>query len=109
VAHLILELFIRCRAQWPGDRVEEMCLPLTQEHIGDATGLTGVHVSRVLGDLGKDGILKFSYRRLRILDPDKLVDVAEVDPQLLLSWTGPRTARAERSRNEPPAGHRSAA
>lgn len=86
VAHLMLELFVRRRSQWPGHRIEEMHLPLTQEHIGDATGLTGVHVNRVLADLKKDGILTFSYRRLVILDPDRLVDVAEADPELVQSW-----------------------
>ncbi len=86
VAHLVLELFIRYRAQWPGSQIEEMHLPLTQEDIGDATGLTFVHVNRVLRDLRKDGIVEFHYRRLRILDPDKLVDVAGMDPQLAMSW-----------------------
>lgn len=86
VAHLILELYIRHRSQWPGHRIEEMSLPLTQEHIGDATGLTGVHVNRVLGDLRKDRIVEFHYRRLQILDPDKLVDIAGTDPQLLHPW-----------------------
>ncbi|MDN2565562.1 Crp/Fnr family transcriptional regulator [Aquibium sp. A9E412] len=87
VAQLLLELFIRARAQWPGHRVEEMQLPLTQEHIGDATGLTGVHVNRVLRELRHDGIAEFHYRRLRILDPDRLVDVAGIDPHLLMQWT----------------------
>jgi CRP-like cAMP-binding protein len=86
VAHLLLELFIRCRMRWPGHRIEEMHLPLTQEHIGDATGLTGVHVNRVLRDLRSDGILEFHYRRLRILNPDKLVEVAGIDPHVALSW-----------------------
>lgn len=86
VAHLLLELFVRCRSRWPGHRIEEMHLPLTQEHIGDATGLTGVHVNRVLGDLKKDGIVMFSYRRLSILDPDKLVDAAGVNSEVLHSW-----------------------
>lgn len=86
VAHLLLKLFIRYRAQWPGSQIEEMHLPLTQEDIGDATGLTSVHVNRVLRDLRKDGIVEFHYRRLRILNPDKLVDVARIDPQLVLSW-----------------------
>ena len=89
VAHLLLELFLRFRAQWPGSRIEEMNLPLTQEHIGDATGLTFVHVNRVLRDLRQDGIVEFHYRRLRILDPDKLVDVAGIDPQLAMSWIRP--------------------
>ncbi len=86
VAHLLLELFIRCRMRWPGYRSEEMHLPLTQEHIGDATGLTSVHVNRVLRDLRKQGIVEFHYRRLRILNPDKLVDVAGIDPHTALSW-----------------------
>lgn len=86
VAHLLLELFIRSRLRWPGHRTEEMHLPLTQEHIGDATGLTGVHVNRVLRDLRKEGIVEFHYRRLRILNPDKLVDVAGIDPHVALSW-----------------------
>ena len=86
VARLLLELFIRYRAQWPGHRPEEMQLPLTQEHIGDATGLTGVHVNRVLGDLRDEGIVQFHYRKLMILDPDRLIDVAAIDPHLALSW-----------------------
>lgn len=86
VAHLLLELFVRYWAHWPGNRIEEMHLPLTQEHIGDATGLTFVHVNRVLRDLRKEDIVEFRYGRLRILDPDKLVDVAEIDPQLAISW-----------------------
>jgi CRP-like cAMP-binding protein len=88
VARSLLELFVRYRTQWPGHRIEEMHLPLTQEHIGDATGLTGVHVNRVLRSLRKDGIVEFHYRRLRILNPDKLVDVAGIDRQTILSWTG---------------------
>lgn len=86
VAYLLLELFIRSRLRWPGHRSEEMYLPLTQEHIGDATGLTGVHVNRVLRDLRKERIAEFHYRRLRILNPDKLVDVAGIDPNVVLSW-----------------------
>ena len=86
VAHLILELFIRYRAQWPGHSINNMHLPLTQEHIGDATGLTGVHVNRVLRDLRNEGVLEFHYRRLNILDPDKLLDIATIDPHLARSW-----------------------
>ena len=89
VAHLLLELFMRSRAQWPGHRIEEMHLPLTQEHVGDATGLSSVHVNRVLRELRNDGIVEFHYRRLTILDPDRLVDVAGIDPQLALSWIRP--------------------
>src|SRR3546814_1034285 len=64
VARLVLELFVRCRTQWPGNRIEEMYLPLTQEHIGDATGLTFVHVNRILRTLRKEGVVEFHHRRL---------------------------------------------
>jgi CRP-like cAMP-binding protein len=92
VAHLLLELYVRYWGQWLGGEVEEMHLPLTQEHIGDATGLTFVHVNRVLRDLRAEGIVEFHYRRLRILDPDKLIDAAGVDPHLAMHWirSGPR-------------------
>jgi CRP/FNR family transcriptional regulator len=86
VAHLLLELFTRYRAHWPGNRIEEMTLPITQEHIGDATGLTFVHVNRVLSALRKERIVHFHYRRLTILDPDRLVEVAGVEPEMAATW-----------------------
>ena len=86
VAHLLLELFVRSRMQWPDHTAEEMFLPLTQEDIGDTMGLTGVHVNRVLRDLRQEQIVEFHYRRLRVINPDKLVDAAGVDPQLMFSW-----------------------
>lgn len=86
VARLLLELFLRYWAQWSGDGIESMRFPLTQEHIGDATGLTAVHVNRILRRLEQDGIVAFHYRRLRILNPDKLIDVAGIDPQVAHLW-----------------------
>jgi CRP-like cAMP-binding protein len=91
VARSLLELFVRYRMQWPSYRADEMHLPLTQEHIADATGLTGVHVNRILRELRKAGIVEFHYRRLRILNPDKLVDVAGISPLGMFSWTGHET------------------
>jgi CRP/FNR family transcriptional regulator len=86
VARLLLELFIRCRAHWPGRGAEEMQLPLTQEHIADATGLTSIHVNRVLGELRDEGIVRFHYHKLMILNPEKLMGVAAIDRQVALAW-----------------------
>jgi CRP/FNR family transcriptional regulator len=88
VARSLLELFVRYRLIWPASRSEEMHLPLTQEHIGDATGLTGVHVNRILRRLRNERIVEFRDRQLWILNPDKLVDIAGINPQRILSWTG---------------------
>jgi CRP-like cAMP-binding protein len=90
VARLLLELFVRSRMRWPGYHTEEMLLPITQEDIGDATGLTGVHVNRVLRDLRQEQIVEFHYRRLRVINPDELLDAAGVDTKLAFSWL-PRT------------------
>jgi CRP-like cAMP-binding protein len=65
IARLLLELFVRHRMRWPGHQIEDLYLPLTQEHIGDAPGLTGVHVNRMLRDLMKKEIIQFQYRHLR--------------------------------------------
>ena len=82
VAHLLLELFVRYRLQWPGVQIDSVTIPLTQQHIGDATGLTPVHVNRVLSHLRENRIVEFRYRRLRILDLDKLIGVSGIDPEL---------------------------
>ena len=87
VARLLLELFVRYRHHWPGHKIEEMRLPLSQEHIGDATGLTGVHVNRVLRELKDSKVLEFHYRRLTVIDPDRLVEEAGLDPNIMRSWT----------------------
>jgi CRP/FNR family transcriptional regulator len=66
IAHLFLNL--RARLKWRGlVRDDSFELPLRQQHIADATGLTPVHVNRVLGSLRKarliticDGILKIT-------------------------------------------------
>lgn len=88
VAFLLLELFVRSRLRWPSHRGEEIELPLTQEHMGDAIGLTGVHVNRVLRELCKKEIAEFHYRHLRILNPERLADEARIDRHIAASWIG---------------------
>src|SRR3546814_10216130 len=72
-----------------------MYLPLTQEHIGDATGLTFVHVNRILRTLRKEGVVEFHHRRLRILDPDRLVRVAGVDHNAAMARSEEHTSELQ--------------
>jgi CRP/FNR family transcriptional regulator, anaerobic regulatory protein len=46
-----------------------MDFPLRQHHIADATGLTPVHVSKVLSQFRRNGLIRISDRSLAILDP----------------------------------------
>lgn len=54
----------------------EMGFPLRQHHIADATGLTPVHVSTVLSEFRRNGVLKINERWLTILDPARLRRIA---------------------------------
>ena len=51
--------------------------PLTQEMLGELTGLTPVHTNRVLRKLREDGVLACERQRVEILDPQRLVDLGE--------------------------------
>ncbi|MFZ2101634.1 MAG: helix-turn-helix domain-containing protein, partial [Oricola sp.] len=88
--------------------LNEISYDLIVAHRDAVGGRPHHHVSRVLGDLKTDGILTFSYRHLSILDPDKLVDVAGVDPALLQSWIG-QGAPAQHARAEAYEGYRHSA
>jgi CRP/FNR family transcriptional regulator, anaerobic regulatory protein len=51
---------------------DEFLLPLTQEEIGDATGLTAVHVNRMMRGLVEDGIIERNGSQVRIRDEARL-------------------------------------
>jgi CRP-like cAMP-binding protein len=69
IARLILNLIERLRKR---DMVRgnpmEAEFPLRQHHIADATGLTPVHVSKVLSEFRRSGLIKISERSLTVLD-----------------------------------------
>lgn len=67
VARLILDLHMKL-SQRRTARGEHMEFPLRQRHIADATGLTPVHVCKVLGNLADDRYIKIADRHLQILD-----------------------------------------
>ncbi|KAA0122850.1 Crp/Fnr family transcriptional regulator [Methylobacterium sp. P1-11] len=76
IAHLMCELLLRLRAvnRTAGDGYP---LPISQEDLADTTGLTGVHVSRMLGSLRARGLIELSGRQLKILDLAGLEALAE--------------------------------
>jgi CRP/FNR family transcriptional regulator, anaerobic regulatory protein len=66
-------------------------LPLTQEEIGDATGLTSVHVNRMMRSLVEDGLIERQGSQLRIRDQARLcADANYVDRTVLeTGWMPP--------------------
>ena len=83
VAHLLIELYFRQLHRLPRQRDETIDLPLTLALIGEAVGLTAVHVSRTLRRMREDGVLRLHRGRLVIADPDALIRASGVDDRPL--------------------------
>jgi CRP/FNR family transcriptional regulator len=47
-------------------------MPLTQRHIAEATGLTPIHVNRVLRQLRENGVVELHNGTLTVMNPEKL-------------------------------------
>ena len=72
VARLVLDLAQRLRARDMMQDSTRIDFPLRQHHIADATGLTQVHVSKVVSDFRRSGLVDFHQRSLTILDIEGL-------------------------------------
>lgn len=82
VAHLILELLHRLNLVHEAEK-RSYELPLTQEILGDALGLSLVHVNRTLRRLRKEGLIRLEGNMLYIEEVDRLIEIAEFDPAYL--------------------------
>lgn len=82
VAHLLCEFVARRQAAGLGSP-ERFELPMTQEHIADATGLTSIHVNRMLRALTEDGVIARDRREVRIADWERMQQVADFHPEYL--------------------------
>ncbi len=72
-----LLLWIAGRLRFAGLPVDDsFALPLTQEEIGDLTGLTAVHVNRTMRVLVEQGLIARSGNALRILHSERLARLA---------------------------------
>lgn len=82
IAHLFCELAARMDKPdiAPGQTYK---LPMTQEQLGDAIGLTAVHVNRMIKELTKDGLVVISKHTITIPNWDKLAAVADFNSRYL--------------------------
>lgn len=71
MAHLLCEFALRLKAAGLGER-DSYELPMTQEQLADATGLTPVHVNRTLRGLDQEGLISRDKRSVRIGDWKRL-------------------------------------
>ena len=71
IARLVLALMARLGARGMVQDAS-FAFPLRQRHIADATGLTPVHVSRVIGSFRNAGLIEITGRFLKVLNLDEL-------------------------------------
>ena len=82
LAHLLCEFHARLRAIGRCSEMEYE-LPMTQEQLGDAMGLTPVHVNRVLKMLERDGLIGRDKRRIKVIDWEQLRTAADFNDRYL--------------------------
>lgn len=82
LAHLICEMFLRFKAV--GMTESDACdWPITQQELGDATGISVVHVNRMLQELRGDGLISLAHRKLKVANWPRLAKVGDFDPTYL--------------------------
>ena len=82
IAFLICEVLIRMRAFGVVDD-DNFEFPITQADLADATGLTPVHVNRMLQELREQGLIATEGKRWTVLDLAGLRKAAQFDANYL--------------------------
>jgi hypothetical protein len=78
----LLELFVRLKGVGLANGMS-FELPLTQELIGDAIGLTTVHVNRTMRSLREDKLIAIDDKRVTILDFEGLSLICDFENSYL--------------------------
>ena len=93
IAHLLCEFALRAEVAGIGESTH-YDLPLTQEQLADAVGLTSVHVNRTLMRLEAEGHIRRERRNIQIDDWQKLAKVADFEPRYLHLGNGAKLPTA---------------
>lgn len=80
--HLLFELATRA-SEYSRPGLDGFECPLKQSDIGDAVGLSTVHINRVLKEMRLNGLLSFRSGVVEFLDRKRLKDVVDFDPGYL--------------------------
>jgi CRP-like cAMP-binding protein len=82
IAHFICE--IASRLQAVGLVADgSFHLPLTQQDLANASGISVVHVNRTLQELRKRRLIRWENRTVTLLNPEELKRIAQFEPDYL--------------------------
>jgi CRP-like cAMP-binding protein len=82
IAHLLCEFALRLEAAGLGEH-DHWELPMTQEQIADATGLTPVHVNRTLKTMDADRLIARTKRSVTVSDWKALAKAGDFESSYL--------------------------
>ncbi len=82
IAHLLCELALRQEQAGLAER-RAYRMPMTQDQLADCTGLTAVHVNRMLKELDGDGLISRHQREVMITDWPALTKVGDFSANYL--------------------------
>jgi CRP-like cAMP-binding protein len=82
VAHLLCEFSLRLKVAGLGEPTN-YTLPMTQDQLADAVGLTPVHVNRTLKSLEHENLIARRQRSVTIGNWQRLADVGDFDSTYL--------------------------
>ena len=87
ISFLFLELYhrIQRKVQYQDgkEKTNWIPFPLTQEDIGDATGVTKIHTNRIIRELKEKKLIECSHRKLVILNENALAEIAQFDISII--------------------------
>lgn len=113
LAHFLCECRERLLEFLPDD-VDGFQLPLSQQDLADALGMSTVHISRTFSALACQGLVRRHHFHMVILDPHRLAEMADFDGHYLscdkrilagnrpISFTAPPVAEWFPSRSHAP-------
>jgi len=82
VCHILCEFSLRLEEAGLAEN-HRYELPMTQEQLADAVGLTSVHVNRVLRQLGEEGLISRNRRTIAIEDWPRMRDAGDFNDRYL--------------------------
>jgi CRP-like cAMP-binding protein len=82
MAHLFCEFLTRLKAIGLV-KDNSFTFPITQGELGDALGLSGVHVNRVVQELREKNLITWERTTVTVLDWERLAALGEFDPTYL--------------------------
>jgi CRP-like cAMP-binding protein len=82
LAHLFYEMLVRYTMVGLADGTG-VPFPLTQQELSEASGLTPVHVNRVIQQMRAEGLIELKGKVLTVLDPPRLKQVGQFSARYL--------------------------